>query len=103
MDRYAGGDRDGSDLGLCSRARTDDYGSSAEMDQELIRIRDGSLTGTALWKMEGIVAFPSFHTVLAVVFIYVHRPPCKTFIPIAAINTMMLSRFLSWGITTWPI
>lgn len=57
---------------------------------ELLRIRDGSLTGTALWKMEGIVAFPSFHTVLAVVFIYVHRPPCKTFIPIAAINTMML-------------
>ncbi len=56
----------------------------------LLQIRDGSLNGTALWKMKGIVAFPSFHTVLAVVFIYVHRPPYKTFIPIAAINTMML-------------
>ncbi len=56
----------------------------------LLQIRGGSLTSTALWKMEGIVAFPSFHTVLAVVFIYVHRPPCKTFIPIAAVNTIML-------------
>ncbi len=57
---------------------------------ELLRIREGSLTSTALWKMEGIVAFPSFHTVLAVVFVYVHRLPCKTFIPIAALNMLML-------------
>ena len=56
----------------------------------LLQLRDGSMTSTALWKMEGIVAFPSFHTVLAVVFIYVHRPPCKTFIPIAALNSIML-------------
>jgi len=56
----------------------------------LLQIRDGSMTSTALGKMEGIVAFPSFHTVLAVVFIYVHRPPCKTFLPIAALNTIML-------------
>jgi len=61
-----------------------------EWTAELLKLRDGSLTSTALWNMKGIVAFPSFHTVLGVVFIYVHRPPSKTYIPIAAINGLML-------------
>jgi hypothetical protein len=65
-------------------------GHVPEWTAELLKIRDGSVTVTALWNMQGIVAFPSFHTVLALVFIYVHRPPCKTFIPIAAINLLML-------------
>jgi membrane-associated phospholipid phosphatase len=56
----------------------------------LLKIRDGSMTSTALWDMKGIVAFPSFHTVLGVVFLYVHRPPSKTFIPIALLNGIML-------------
>ena len=28
---------------------------------------------------DGIVAFPSFHTVIAVIFVYVHRPPLRKF------------------------
>jgi len=65
-------------------------GHRPEWTTLLLKIRDGSMTSTALWNMNGIVAFPSFHTVLGVAFIYVHRPPCKTFVPIAALNMLML-------------
>jgi hypothetical protein len=56
----------------------------------LISIRDGSLTSTKLWSMKGIVAFPSFHTVLGIVFIYVHRPPSKIFSFVVGLNALML-------------
>jgi hypothetical protein len=57
--------------------------------QVLLKIRDGSMRSTPLWNMNGIVAFPSFHTVLGVAFVYVHRPPSRTFIPVAMINALM--------------
>src|SRR5208282_1584611 len=56
----------------------------------LVTIHNGSLTGFALSDMTGIVTFPSFHTVLAVLLVYVHRPPLRTFIPIAILNVLML-------------
>ena len=65
-------------------------GHLPEWTSVLLKVRDGSMTSTALWDMKGIVAFPSFHTVLGLVFVYVHRPPCKTFIPVTALNALML-------------
>jgi hypothetical protein len=56
----------------------------------LVTIRNGSLSKFALADMAGIVAFPSFHTVLAVLLVYVHRPPLRSFVPMAILNALML-------------
>jgi len=56
----------------------------------LLTLRDGSLTTFVISKMTGIVAFPSFHTALAIVVVYVHRPPLRSFVPMAAVNALML-------------
>jgi len=53
-------------------------------------IRDGSLSKFALGNMTGIVAFPSFHTVIAVILVYVNRPPLRSFVPVAIWNAIML-------------
>jgi hypothetical protein len=55
-----------------------------------LEVRNGAVSSVKLADMQGIVAFPSFHTVLAIVFVYVHRPPCRTFWPIAVVNGLML-------------
>lgn len=39
---------------------------------------------------EGIVSFPSFHTVMAILFAYAHRGLRRTFLPFLALNGMML-------------
>ncbi|HYL60088.1 MAG TPA: phosphatase PAP2 family protein [Candidatus Acidoferrales bacterium] len=57
----------------------------------LLAIRNGSLTIFTIAEMQGIVSFPSFHTVLALMLIYVHRPPSWTFVPIAILNALMLT------------
>ncbi len=56
----------------------------------LLTIRNGSLTKLALADLTGIVAFPSFHTVLAILLTYVHRPPLRSFVPVAILNVLML-------------
>jgi membrane-associated phospholipid phosphatase len=56
----------------------------------LLSVRDGSLTNLELAKLTGLVAFPSFHTVVAILLVYVHRPPLRTFIPVAIWNALML-------------
>ena len=56
----------------------------------LVTIRNGSLTRFALADLTGIVAFPSFHTVLAILLVYVHRPPLRSFVPVAILNAIML-------------
>ncbi len=55
-----------------------------------LAVRSGALTSVDIQNMQGIVAFPSFHTVLAITFIYVHRRPSRTFVPIAILNALML-------------
>ena len=47
--------------------------------------------------LQGIITFPSFHTVLAIVFIYVHRPPSRSFLPVAILNGLMLIAIPSEG------
>ncbi len=56
----------------------------------LVTIRNGSLTRFGLADLTGIVAFPSFHTVLAILLVYVHRPPLRSFVPVAILNAIML-------------
>lgn len=55
----------------------------------LLNIRNG-LSKFALADLTGIVAFPSFHTVLAILLTYVHRPPLRSFVPMAILNALML-------------
>jgi hypothetical protein len=56
----------------------------------LLSIRDGSLTKITLDHLNGIVSFPSCHTVMAVVLVYVHRPPLRSFVPVAILNVLLL-------------
>ncbi|HZT86354.1 MAG TPA: phosphatase PAP2 family protein [Stellaceae bacterium] len=63
---------------------------------DLIGLRDGSATAFDVTKIKGIVAFPSFHAVLAVLFVYAHRGG-HGFAPIAALNTVMLATIPSEG------
>jgi hypothetical protein len=51
----------------------------------------------ALRDLTGIIKLPSFHTVLAVVFVYVHRPPSRSFVPVAVLNALMLLAIPSEG------
>jgi hypothetical protein len=63
---------------------------------DLIGLRDGSLTSFDLPQMKGIIAFPSFHAVLAALFTYAHRG-WRGFAPVAALNTVMLATIPSEG------
>ncbi|HEV2171441.1 MAG TPA: phosphatase PAP2 family protein [Candidatus Binatus sp.] len=56
----------------------------------LVTIRDGSATQFTLSHLQGIVAFPSCHALMALLLVYVHRPPMKTFVPAAIVNLLML-------------
>ncbi len=56
----------------------------------LVTIRNGTLSKFKLYDVTGIVAFPSCHTVMAVLLVYVHRPPLRTFVPVAILNVLML-------------
>jgi membrane-associated phospholipid phosphatase len=53
-------------------------------------LRAGGAHPIALNTLTGIITFPSFHTVIAIIFIYVHRPPSHSFIPVAILNVLML-------------
>jgi PAP2 superfamily len=56
----------------------------------LLTIRSGTETRFAITKMQGIIAMPSFHTVLKAIFVYVHRPPLRSFVPIVVLDFLMV-------------
>lgn len=56
----------------------------------LMTIREGHQTNFSLGSMQGIIAFPSFHTVLAILLVYAHRPPSKSFWVVVVVNIFML-------------
>lgn len=60
-----------------------------QFERDLLSIRAGQRV-FELTDLNGIVTFPSYHTVLAVVFIYVSRPPCRWFVPVLVLNLLML-------------
>ncbi len=63
----------------------------------LMSLRDHAAQSFAMSSLRGIITFPSFHTVLAITFIYVHRPPSRSFIPVAILNGLMLIAIPSEG------
>jgi hypothetical protein len=65
-------------------------GDMPQWSAVLLTVREGSFTNLELAKLTGLVAFPSFHTVVAILLVYVHRPPLRTFIPMAILNVLML-------------
>lgn len=63
---------------------------------DLQGLRHGTLPTINLMVMKGVVAFPSFHAVLAVLFAYAHRQS-PTLLPFAVFNAVMLASVPSEG------
>lgn len=56
----------------------------------LLALRDGSMRVFPLNQMQGIIAFPSFHTVMAILFTYAFRGRGVWFLLIGLLNLLML-------------
>jgi len=56
----------------------------------LLAIRSGAASVFSLNTMQGIVTMPSYHTVIAILLIYVHRPPSRSFSIFAPLSALML-------------
>jgi membrane-associated phospholipid phosphatase len=56
---------------------------------DFFALRDRTVTTFALSHMEGIVTFPSFHTVCAILLMYVFRGT-RIFIPVVWLNALLL-------------
>src|SRR5258708_2616409 len=56
----------------------------------LLTIRDGSAIKFTLDHLNCIVGFPSWHPVMVIVLLYVHRPPLRSFVPIVILSALML-------------
>ncbi|MGH7781120.1 MAG: phosphatase PAP2 family protein [Candidatus Binataceae bacterium] len=57
----------------------------------LIALRAGALSHFTFNKLEGVITMPSFHAVVAILLIYAHRPPLKSFYPMLVLNVLMLA------------
>ena len=73
------------------------FGRQTEDIVVLMSLRAGGTHTFVINNLQGIITFPSFHTVLAIAFIYVHRPPSRSFIPVAILNGLMLIGIPSEG------
>jgi membrane-associated phospholipid phosphatase len=60
-------------------------------------LRDGSLTEIDISAVQGVVSFPSFHTMLGIVTTYALRDTRTLFIPAAIINGLMIVATLPVG------
>jgi len=66
------------------------FGVEPRYVQHLLEVRGGEVKLFSLNHMEGIITWPSFHTVIAILVPYVHRPPLRTFVPVMVLNLAML-------------
>jgi membrane-associated phospholipid phosphatase len=64
---------------------------------EFLGVRDGRIRAISLDRLEGIVQFPSFHTVLAIVTPYALRHVRLVFWPVALLNAVIIVSTLSEG------
>ena len=64
---------------------------------EFLGVRDGRIRAISLDRLEGIVQFPSFHTVLAIVTPYALRHVRFVFWPVALLNAVIIVSTLSEG------
>ena len=65
--------------------------------KDLIELRSGMAHSYSVPQLQGLIAFPSYHTVLAVLIPYVHRGSRYTFMPCAVLNALMLISTPSHG------
>jgi len=63
----------------------------------LFALRDGSVRVFPLNQMQGIIAFPSFHTVMAILFTYAFRGRGVWFLLIGLLNILMLLSTPTFG------
>lgn len=63
----------------------------------LLALRDGSMNVFSLSEMQGIIAFPSFHTVMAILFMYAFRGQGAWFFLIGLLNILMLLSTPTFG------
>jgi hypothetical protein len=63
----------------------------------LLALRDGSMRVFPLRQMQGIIAFPSFHTVMAILFTYAFRRKGAWFLLIGLLNILMLLSTPTFG------
>jgi membrane-associated phospholipid phosphatase len=63
---------------------------------ELVSLRSGSLPLVNVMHLKGLIAFPSYHAVLAILFAYAYRGSWL-FIPVALLNAVMLVSLPSGG------
>lgn len=64
---------------------------------DIISLRRGEAATFSLPRMQGIVCFPSYHTVLAILLVYVHRGLRWSFPPLLVLNGLMLFSIPSEG------
>src|SRR5437763_702260 len=64
--------------------------------EDLVGLRHGSLPSLDMMLLKGVIAFPSFHAVLAILFTYAHRGS-RVFGPVAVFNALMLLSVPSEG------
>lgn len=65
--------------------------------KDLAELRAGGIHAYSMQQLQGIIAFPSFHTVLAVLIPYVHRGLRPAFLPCLVVNALMLVSTPSHG------
>jgi hypothetical protein len=64
--------------------------------EDLKSLRNGNLPSFNMMMLKGVIAFPSFHAVLAVLFTFAHRRS-PLLLPVAAFNGLMLLSLPSEG------
>jgi hypothetical protein len=64
--------------------------------EDLVGLRHGSLPSLDMMLLKGVIAFPSFHAVLAILFTYAHRGS-RLFLPVVVFNGLMLLSIPSEG------
>ncbi|HVA79874.1 MAG TPA: phosphatase PAP2 family protein [Candidatus Binataceae bacterium] len=86
-------------FGLAPATGAADYFKVSEpgFTRAFLAIRSGSQTSFSLGAMEVVISMPSYHTVIAIALIYVHRPPSRAFIPMLVLNGLMLLAVPSEG------
>jgi PAP2 superfamily len=65
-------------------------GQYVEWSATLAAVRTGSVSTFSLEHLQGIIAFPSFHAVAAILLMYAHRPTLPSFPVMLILNLMML-------------
>ncbi len=64
---------------------------------DLLALREGRFQDLRLWRVEGLISFPSFHTALAVLFIHAFAHARYLRVPVVVLNAAMILSTLAVG------